>query len=165
MKKIMNSIAVAAMMLSIVAVNAQDKAQMTKVHPDVEKYTEMYKLNDEQVKELSAIYAETGKRGMAVEKELKETQIKQRETLKTSTRSEKAKMNAETDELAKERLVLKQEREKRMIALFTDEQLELYKKNQMKSAEKAKAKPTSEKAKPAKGDAAVPLAKPVKQAK
>ncbi|NNK81376.1 MAG: hypothetical protein HKO93_07745 [Flavobacteriales bacterium] len=132
MKNILKSITAGVLLLAAIGINAQENIELIKVHPDIAKYTELYKLNQEQVQELTKIYSETTEKGREVEEQMKRTQLQHRETIKSATPSERQKMKSEMDGLAQERQKIKTEREQRMISILDQEQLAIHKQKQAK---------------------------------
>ncbi|NND94233.1 MAG: hypothetical protein HKN45_05165 [Flavobacteriales bacterium] len=134
MKNILKSVVASLMLITALGMHAQEGVELTKVHPDIAKYTELYELSEEQVEELTTIYSETTEKGTKVEEQMKVTQLKHRETIKSATPSERQKMKSEVDALAQERQKIKMEREQRMLSILNEEQLAIHKRSQAKQS-------------------------------
>lgn len=104
---------------------AQENAT-ADLHPYVVKMTELLNLSQEQSDQLEAVYADTAKRGEALDAEMKETRLAYRNEIDTATPAQKAAHKERMSDLSKERKMLIQERQDFLQSILTPEQKEIF---------------------------------------
>ena len=123
-----HTIATAALLCISVSLFSQSQSETQSLHPEVQRYTDLLDLSEEQTEALQAVYVETAARGEELDAEMKEARMSQRDNIQDATPSEKEQYRTSMNDLSKERLMLKQERADKLEELLTPEQKKLLEK-------------------------------------
>ena len=132
MKKFITSLAAVAMVIGFTNLSAQEK--MSDENPEIARYTKALDLSEEQQKQLRAIYADTE---MKLKENKEETTNIRKERMaedKPVTQDEKEAWREKMDESSKERRMVVEERNKKMLDILNDDQLAKYKEWREKKA-------------------------------
>ena len=115
-------LASAAFLFFSLSMFSQTGTEAQLLHPEVQRYTDLLDLNEEQTEALQAVYVDTAARAKEIEVEMKDARMAQRDNIQNATPSEKEQFRTDMNDLSKERLMLKQERAEKLEELLTPEQ-------------------------------------------
>lgn len=122
-------LASAAFLFFSLTMFSQTGTEAQLLHPEVQRYTDLLNLSEDQTESLQAVYVETAARGKEVDTEMKDARMAQRDNIQNATPSEKEQFRTDMNELSKERLMLKQERADKLQELLTPEQQKILEEN------------------------------------
>ncbi|NND93229.1 MAG: hypothetical protein HKN45_00070, partial [Flavobacteriales bacterium] len=94
------TIASATLLFLSVSLFSQTQTGDQLLHPEVQRYTDLLELSDEQTDALQAVYIETATRGKEIDTEMKEARLSQRDKLQNATPSEKEQYRTDMNELS-----------------------------------------------------------------
>jgi hypothetical protein len=120
MKRITPLLFAVLAMFVCTSISAQD------ANPEVARYAKMFDLDEMQVQQLTDIYAETAEREVAIKEKISALRTSSAEV--RNSPEESAKWKSDMNTLSDERRTIRKDREAKMVALFNEEQLNIYNK-------------------------------------